>query len=155
MYDVVDFIEHGSDHSPVYVRLRVYPSWRKSSNTPRKRILKSSGIEKLEEILRGESRSKQRVIGRIKGAFSHIDWSSAMTRKDMNNLWSLWQESYGSLVEEIIGTRWARVSSWGRKFDMEVRELCKKASVARSWFVEAKRARGGCREAFCRLETEP
>ena len=26
-YEVLDFLEHGSDHSPVYIRLKVYPSW--------------------------------------------------------------------------------------------------------------------------------
>ena len=27
LYEVIDFIEHGSDHSPVYLRLKVYPVW--------------------------------------------------------------------------------------------------------------------------------
>ena len=44
------------------------------------------------------------------------------------------------MVEELIGTRWARVSSWGRKFNSRVRELCTEASIARSWFIEAKRS---------------
>ena len=44
MYEVVDFLEHGSEHSPVYVRLKVYPSWSKGSNPPRRRILKLSNL---------------------------------------------------------------------------------------------------------------
>ena len=69
MYEVVDFLEHGSDHSPVYVRLKVYPSWTKSSNPPKRRILKSSGIESLGKQLCGDSRTKQKIILKILGAF--------------------------------------------------------------------------------------
>ena len=64
----------------------------------------------------------------------------------MNSLWGEWLRCYNSLVEEIIGTRWARVASWGRKFDSNVRNLCKVASIARSWFVKAKRAGGDVAE---------
>ena len=49
---------------------------------------------------------------------------------------------YNCLVQELIGTRWARVSSWGRKFNSKVRELFIEASIPRSWYVEAKRAGG-------------
>ena len=56
----------------------------------------------------------------------------------MNVLWEQWLKSFNTLIEELIGTRWARVSSWGRKFNMKVRKLCLKASIARAWFVEAK-----------------
>ena len=66
----------------------------------------------------------------------------------MNILWEKWLKIYNSLVEELIGTRWARVSSWGRKFDSKVRKLCIEASIARSWFVEAKRAGGDLSEFF-------
>ena len=66
----------------------------------------------------------------------------------MNSLWEKWIKIYNSLVEELIGTRWARVSSWGRKFDSKVRELCIEASIARSWYVEAKRAGGDLSEFF-------
>ena len=111
MYEVLDFIEHGSDHSPVYVRLKIYPSWSKRSIPPRRRILKSSGIKSLRKQLSGDSRTKQEIILKILGAFKHLDWSKAVTRKDMNNLWGLWVNCYDSLIEEIIGTRWARVSS--------------------------------------------
>ena len=75
---------------------------------------------------------------KIGSAFSHIKWSQANTRNDMNILWEQWVKSYNTLIEELIGTRWARVSSWGRKFNMKVRKLCLKASIARAWFVEAK-----------------
>ena len=56
----------------------------------------------------------------------------------MDVLWEHWLKSYNTLTEDLIGTRWARVSSWGRKFDMDIRKLCLKASIARAWFVEAK-----------------
>ena len=36
----------------------------------------------------------------------------------------------------------------GRKFDCKVREFCIEASIARSWFVEAKRAGGDLDEFF-------
>ena len=68
----------------------------------------------------------------------------------MNCLWEKWMKIYNSLVEELIGTRWARVSSWGRKFDSKVRKLCIEASIARSWFVEAKRAGGDLSEFFAK-----
>ena len=109
MYEVVDFLEHGSDHSPVYVRLKVYPSWSKSSNPPKRRILKSSGIESLGKQLCGDSHTKQKIILKILGAFKHLEWAKAVTRRDMNDLWRVWMKCYDSLVEEIIGTRWARI----------------------------------------------
>ena len=59
----------------------------------------------------------------------------------MNLLWKEWLKTYNTLVDDLIGTRWARVSSWGRKFDMGIRKLCVKASIARAWYVTA-RARG-------------
>ena len=31
MYEVIDWIETGSDHCPIYVRVRVYPDWVKRS----------------------------------------------------------------------------------------------------------------------------
>ena len=51
LYEVLDFMEHGSDHSPIYLRLRVYPTWINRTNTPKKRILKRSGIESLTRKL--------------------------------------------------------------------------------------------------------
>lgn len=27
LYEVLDFVEHGSDHCPVYLRVRIYPNW--------------------------------------------------------------------------------------------------------------------------------
>ena len=150
MFEVLDFFEHGSDHSPVYVRLKVHPSWKSSSKLPRRRILKSSGFKSLRKRLSEDSRTKQNLIMKIQRAFLHVEWSKAKTRKDINNLWCLWLRSYESLVEEIIGTRLARVSSWGRKFDTNIRNLCKKASIARSWFVETKRERGDVDMFFVR-----
>ena len=46
--EVMDFIEHGSDHSPIYLRVKVYPAWIKCPPSKR-RILKKSGIESLEK----------------------------------------------------------------------------------------------------------
>ena len=139
-YEVLDFLEHGSDHSPVYIRLKVYPSWVKRSKPPRRRILKSSGIEELRRKLEGDESSRCKVVSTIVRSFSNLRWTEAKTREDMNGLWEVWVDIFNSLVEDLIGTRWARISSWGRKFDMEVRVLCKEASIARSWFVETKRA---------------
>ena len=34
LFEVVDFIEHGSDHSPLYLRIKVFPRWQKSLKTP-------------------------------------------------------------------------------------------------------------------------
>ena len=36
VYKVLDFIEHGSDHSPVYLRLKVFPTWMKKPTLPKK-----------------------------------------------------------------------------------------------------------------------
>ena len=40
------------------------------------------------------------------------------------------------MVEELFGTRGARVPSWGRKSNSEIRGLSVKAC---SWFIEPKR----------------
>ena len=84
----------------------------------------------------------------IQFSFSDLQWSKAENRMGMNQLWDEWLKIYNALVEVLIGTRWARVSSWGRKFNPRLRELCVAASVARSWFVEAKRAGGRFHEFF-------
>ena len=147
MYEVLDFIEHGSDHSPVYLRLRVYPSWGKKCKPPNRRILNKSGMEHLRRRLSAGSRTRKEIVHKINNTFSQLEWSKATTREDMNGLWDEWIKRYTNLVEELIGTRWARVSSWGRKFNSRIRKLCVKASIARSWFIEAKRA-GGDYEAF-------
>ena len=73
MYEVLDFIEHGSDHSPVYVRLKIYPSWSKSSKPPRRRILKSSGIKSLREQLSGDSCTEQKMILKMLDGFKYLD----------------------------------------------------------------------------------
>ena len=85
---------------------------------------------------------------KVHKSFSVVEWSKAESRADMNILWEKWLQIYNCLVEELIGTRWARISSWGRKFNYKVRELCIEASIARSWFVEAKRAGGDLDEFF-------
>ena len=51
------------------------------------------------------------------------------------------------MVDMLIGTRMVKDSTWGRKFDPEVRKLCKEASIARSWYIKAKRF-GGKSEDF-------
>ena len=137
LYEVMDFIEHGSDHSPVYLRLKVYPVWTKCPYPPKRRILKKSGIQSLEKKL-SNSVSRHKTVHKIVSAFDHLEWSKAVTRKDMNRLWKEWSKTFNALIGDLIGTRWARVSSCGRKFDLEIRKLCIKASIARAWFLEAK-----------------
>ena len=39
--------------------------------------------------------------------------------KDMNSLWSSWVEVFNALVDKLIGTRFARQTSWGRKFNLQ------------------------------------
>ena len=138
LYEVLDFVEHGSDHSPVYLRLKVQPTWINRPNLPKRRILKRSGIELLRRRLGINSSTRIKTVYKIVSAFSHLEWSKANTRHDMDVLWEQWLKSYNTLIDDLIGTRWARVSSWGREFNMDVRKLCLKASIARAWFVEAK-----------------
>ena len=88
----------------------------------------------------GGLRSCHKIVLMILNSFSNLNWSKAASREDMNGLWVKWVDIFNSLVEKLIGTRLARVSSWGRKFDINVRRLCKKASIARAWLVEAKHA---------------
>ena len=75
MYEVLDFIEHGSDHSPVYIRLRVYPSWSRKSKPPNRRILKKSGMESLRRKLVAGSRTRKEIVLKIRNAFSRLEWS--------------------------------------------------------------------------------
>ena len=142
MYEVLDFIEHGSDHSPVYLRLEVYPSWVRICKPPNRRILKKSGMVSLCRKLGTQSRARRDLVFKIQKAFANIEWSKAANREDMNSLWEQWLKEYAKLVEKVIGTKRARVSSWGRPFNTGVRKLCVRASIARSWFIEAKRAGG-------------
>ena len=44
LFEVLDFIEHGSDHSPIYLRVRVFPRWQKRIKKHVRRILKASGL---------------------------------------------------------------------------------------------------------------
>ena len=43
------------------------------------------------------------------------------------------------MLKKLVGTRPASQGTWGRKFSLEVRELCKEASVARPQFIKARR----------------
>ena len=51
LYDVLDFLEHGSDHSPVYVKLKVFPKWIKKHKVSRRRILNYHGVDSLRKRL--------------------------------------------------------------------------------------------------------
>ena len=82
--------------------------------------------------------TRQKTVFTIKSAFSHLEWAKARTRNDMNELGEQWVKSYNTLTEDLIGSRLARISSWGRKLNMDIRNLCREASIARAWFVEAE-----------------
>ena len=141
LFEVLDFIEHGSDHSPIYLRVRVFPRWQKRIKKPVRRILKASGLISIRKKLEGSSLSRTSVTSKVLNSFSDpaLDWSTAVTREDMDNQWSLWVKSYDIMVEKLIGTRPVRDATWGRRFSQEVRNLCKEASMARSQFIEARR----------------
>ena len=74
MFEVVDWIETGSDHCPIYLRVRVFPNWTKRSKLPVRQFLKSSGLRSLQRKLRSTF-SRARVISDIKNAFYSLDWS--------------------------------------------------------------------------------
>ena len=82
------------------------------------------------------------VVSDIKNAFCSLDWSKAHGPKDMNSLWSSWVEVFNALVDKLIGTRLARQTSWGRKFNPTVRALCERASKSRAWYLQAGNADG-------------
>ena len=86
LYEVLDFVEHGSDHSPVYLRLRIHPKWIKRSKPVRKRILKTRGVEYLRKKLNGRSQARKEIVLKIQSSFSGIGWSKAESRTDMNRL---------------------------------------------------------------------
>ena len=102
LYKVLDFIEHGSDQSPVYLRLRVYPSWSKTSKPPNRRFLKKSGMEYLRRGLSASSRTGKDIVCKINNAFSPLERSKAATREDMIGLWKVWLKRYTHLVEELL-----------------------------------------------------
>ena len=110
--------------------------------------MKAGGVESLRRKLEDGGRARKEIVIKIQDSFSDMGWPKAESRDDMNILWEKWVLKYNSLVEELIGTRWARVSSWGRKFNSRVRELCTEASIARSWFIEAKRTGRDISELF-------
>ena len=140
LFEIVDFIEHGSDHSPIYLRVKVFPRWQKRAKKPTRRILKSSGFQSLQKKLDRSCISRSIVISKVLNFFqeSTLGWSTAVTKGDMNRLWCSWIKSYNEMVEKLIGTRTTKDATWGRKFSPMVRNLCKEASVARSWFIKAR-----------------
>ena len=143
MYDVLDWFETGSDHCPIYLRVRVYPDWCKRLKPQTRRIFKTSGLKKLRNKLENVD-TRSSVVSEINLAFSSLNWSEALDREDMDRLWSKWIVAFDDLVNNQVGTRPARESSWGRKFDTNVRALCKKASVSRSWYLFACQASKNC-----------
>ena len=84
LYEVLDFIEHGSDHCPVYIRLRIYPKWKKQLKLPRRRILKARGVESLRRKLEGGGRARKEIVRKIQDSFSRLGWPKAESRVDMN-----------------------------------------------------------------------
>ena len=98
--------------------------------------MKAGGVESLRRKLKDGGPARKEIALKIQDYFSDMGWRKAESRDDMNILWQKWVLKYNSLVEELIGTR---CSSWGRKFNAKIRELCTEASIARSWFIEAKR----------------
>ena len=138
-YEVLDFLEHGSDHSPVYVRLKVFPNGIKKVEVSRKRIIKYKELKSLRKRLE-DPKTRLPIVNKINNAFCDLKWKAAISLADMNSLWAEWTMRYNNLVESLIGTRMARECTWGRNFDHGLRKLCKKSSVSRSWFIEMKRA---------------
>ena len=137
LFEVLDFIEHGSDHCPIYLRVKLFPKWQKRFKKPARRILKSSGLKSLQKTLEVAGPARSRMIDKVLGFFSQpsLDWSSAVTRSDMNDLWCLWVRSYDLVIEKLVCTTPTGDGTWGRKFSAKVRELCKQASVAHSQFM--------------------
>ena len=107
LFEIVNFMEHGSDHSPIYLRVQVFPKWQKQSKKLVRRILKFSGFLSLQKKLQGSCRSHSKVISNILNFFtkSIISWSTAVTRDDMNRSWCSWIKSYNIMLEKLIGTR--------------------------------------------------
>ena len=86
MFEIIDFIEHGSDHCPVYIRLNVHPEWKKKPKIHGRRIIRKSGYESLRQKLTKGSSHRSGVVTRVLNCFSDLDWSKARTRKDMDSL---------------------------------------------------------------------
>ena len=93
MYEIIDFIEHGSDHC-VYIRLNVHPEWKKKPKIQGRRIIQKSGYESLRQKLTKGSSHRSGVVTRVLNFFSDLHWSKVKTRKDMDTLWSSWVERY-------------------------------------------------------------
>ena len=47
LFEVLDFFEHGSDHCPIYLRVKLFPKWQQKIKKPTRRILKFSGFMSL------------------------------------------------------------------------------------------------------------
>ena len=88
------------------------------------------------------------VVCDINLAFSSLNWCEAVDRADMDCLWSKWVFAFDDLIEKHVGTRRARMTSWGRKFDLNVRALCIQASKSRSWYILACEAQQDCESYF-------
>ena len=108
---------------------------------PVRQILKSSGLRSLRRKLRSTF-CRAWVVSDIKNAFCSLEWSEAHDQKDMNSLWFRWVEVFNALVDKLVGTRLARATSWGRKFDPKVRALCKQASISISWYLLSRKDDG-------------
>ena len=80
-FEVLDFIEHGSDHCPIYLRVKLFPKWQKRIKKPARTILKSSGLKSLQKTLEVAGPARSRMIDKVLGFFSQpsLDWSSAVT----------------------------------------------------------------------------
>ena len=92
-YEVIDWMETGSDHCPVYVRVKVYPYWSKSPLLPSRRILKTSGIRDLESRVKHAAECAS-LTQDINAAFTSVKWANAVNRNDMDVLWSEWVEAF-------------------------------------------------------------
>ena len=68
---------------------------------------------------------REGVVAKVLSFFSDLKWSQNKTRKEIDELWCIWVKRYNLMVDTLIGTRPAKAVSWGRKFDLEVRRLCK------------------------------
>ena len=127
LYEVLDFLEHGSDHSPVYVKLKVFPKWIKKPKVTRRRIINYRGMESLRKRLK-DPETRLPIVNKIIDAFSDLNWKAADSLADINALWTKWKVCYNGLVQSLIGTRLTREFTCGRKFDDCLRKLCKRSS---------------------------
>jgi len=79
MYEVIDWIETGSDHCPIYLRVKIDPKWVKGSKLPVRQILKSSGLKSLRKKL-DNAACRASVLTEIEDAFHPLNWSDTVDR---------------------------------------------------------------------------